>query len=303
MDWFRHYHGCAFDPKWRTVARRARSSVPMVVFVWDTLMEFASANADRGSVEGWSAEVVADHVMGDADEIQRIRDEMDGVGVVAGNVLKAWDKRQPADPTAAERMKRYRQRQKVGSDVPPPNGNGELHRNERNERNDEGRESNAHIQSRNPLHQNRTEQNRTESDTAPAGAYRWRGSIVKVNERHYAGWKSSYHAIDLDAHLQQLDDFLAGPEATAAQRKGWFHVVSGALRKRHEAALAAAEKAKPRPNPNDPLGHLSPWERTQLKHRAEEQVRAEGENPHTTEGMARVSHLVLESASAQRRTA
>ena len=300
MDWFRHYHGCAFDPKWRTVARRARSSVPMVVFVWDTLMEFASSSQDRGSVEGWSAEVVADHVMGDVDEIQRIRDEMEGAGVIAGNVLKAWEKRQPADPTAAERMKRYRQRQKAESDAPPPNGNGRLHRNERNAA---APESNGQPAERNPLHQNRTEQNRTESDTAPAGAYRWRGRIIKLGEAHYDGWKRSYHAIDLDAQLQQLDDFLAGNAATDRQRKDWFNVVSGSLRKRHEAALAAAEKAKPRPDPNDPHGHLSPWQRTKLKLAAEETAKAEGLNPWSPEGEARVRQIIRESADAQRRSA
>ena len=300
MDWFRHYHGCAFDPKWRTVARRARSSVPMVVFVWDTLMEFASASQDRGSVEGWSAEVVADHVMGDVDEIQRIRDEMEGAGVIAGNVLKAWEKRQPADPTAAERMKRYRQRQKAESDAPPPNGNGRLHRNERNA---EAPEGNGKSVERNQLHQNRTEQNRTESDTAPAGAYRWRGRIIRLGEVHYDCWKRSYHAIDLDAHLQQLDDFLAGTEATAAQRKGWFHVVSGSLRKRHEAALATANKAKPPPNPNDTFAGLTAWQRTKLKTAAEATVKADGENPWSPEGEARVRQIMREGADAQRRSA
>jgi len=59
----------------------------------------------------------------------------------------------------------------------------------------------------------------------------------------------------------------------------------------------------PRANGTDPLGHLSPWEQSQLKLRAEEEVRAEGLCPHDGDGMQRVGVLMLEAASAQRRSA
>lgn len=113
MDWFRHYHGCAFDPKWRTIARRTGQTIERVTFVWDTLMEYASGNnRDRGSVHGWSAEIVADHLMCEVQAIERVRDEIERMGCIEDGRLAAWERRQPADPTAAERMRRYRERQK-----------------------------------------------------------------------------------------------------------------------------------------------------------------------------------------------
>lgn len=155
MDWFRHYHGCAFDPKWRTVARRARASIERVNFVWDSLMEHASSNDDRGSVAGWSAELVADHLMCEADEIAAIRREFDEIGVIADGRLAAWGKRQPSDSTAAERMRRLRERQKAVAPAADAIANGVTPRAERN----------GAPQKRNALHQNRTEQSRADSET------------------------------------------------------------------------------------------------------------------------------------------
>jgi hypothetical protein len=67
-----------------------------------------------------------------------------------------------------------------------------------------------------------------------------------------------------------------------------------------------ADRTLPQPpnaNGVDPLGHLSPWEQSQLKLRAEEQVRVEGLCPYDGDGMQRVRALMLEAADAQRRSA
>lgn len=312
MDWFRHYHGCAFDPKWRTVARRARSSIAVVVFTWDTLMEAASANGDdRGSINGWSVDVVADHLMCDAEEIQRVLDELVALGVIeAGGRLRSWDKRQPSDPTAADRMRRYRARMKAARND-PPKGNGEA-TSDRNDRN-------ADPPNRNVTR--RTEQNRTEKSrvgkNAGAGPgvgaratpdespqlepsteptpYRFQGNIIKLSQTDFERWSASFGALDLAANLEQLDSWLSSPKASPKQRAEWFQLTAGCLCKRHQVALKTPKTADAGPRRQTiAIGKHEERQRRQL---AEDRVRAEGLHPLTSEGRARCVQLMQEQAA------
>jgi hypothetical protein len=93
---------------------------------------------------------------------------------------------------------------------------------------------------------------------SPAGAgtvaYRWSGKIVHLNELDFARWAEAFHTLDLQAHLLTIDEWLAGSEATDAKRKGWFHLVGNALRKRHEEALAVRRLAESRPRVREGVG-------------------------------------------------
>lgn len=99
------------------------------------------------------------------------------------------------------------------------------------------------------------EEERKEGGDAPAGAdpneIVFQGDVVRINRRDFNRWKASYPAIaDLISELQGLDDWLrTQPEP---ERKRWFHMVSGALRKKHQAAAAEAASAAVRPR-RDPL--------------------------------------------------
>lgn len=263
MDWFRHYHGCSTDPKWRTVARRTGQSIERVVWVWDNLMEYASDNEDdRGSVEGWDAEVAADHLMCEVDAIEKIRAEFDRLGVVFEGRLSAWERRQPADPTAAERMRRYRERKRTQANEEPAVTSPEspeappvtaepTPRDDTvivtpdNARNDERNDRNAERNPCNELHQRRTDKNREDKnlDTAPAKAdarrYSWAGDVIRLNERDLGQWRKAFRAIDLEANLTDIDAWLAN-KASAEDRKNWFHIVPAILRKRHEKTRAEA---------------------------------------------------------------
>jgi hypothetical protein len=82
--------------------------------------------------------------------------------------------------------------------------------------------------------------------------YAFAAEIVRVNDADLATWRRAYWAIpDIEAELWRLDSWLV-QEATPAQRKKWFQLVSGALAKKHQEwvakrkeAQAAAEAAKP----------------------------------------------------------
>jgi uncharacterized protein YdaU (DUF1376 family) len=91
----------------------------------------------------------------------------------------------------------------------------------------------------------------TESDTSappsPVGAgaapskssrYRWEGRIIRLNDRDFTRWAASFKHLCLEAELESLDAWLVSPEATEKHRKGWLHVVAGALKNRNDAAKA-----------------------------------------------------------------
>lgn len=58
-QWFRSYRGTPIDPKWIVVARRSDTEPGFVVGIWFYLLDFASRNAPRGSIDGLDSEVLA----------------------------------------------------------------------------------------------------------------------------------------------------------------------------------------------------------------------------------------------------
>ena len=95
-----------------------------------------------------------------------------------------------------------------------------------------------------PLPLPRTEEQRSsseESSPLPHGALAFSGRTIRLNQRDFREWEQRYSAIpDLRAELGALDDWLRGQGDE--KRKNWFHVVSGALSKKHQKALAEARK-------------------------------------------------------------
>lgn len=116
--------------------------------------------------------------------------------------------------------------------------------------------------------------------------------------------------LELDDELRELArKHGKDPEAEIDKFRDWvrakgkrFDDYRAALRNWLRQTFGQAPPTQaPRPiNGNDPFFGLSKWEQRQLRERAEEQVRAEGESPHTAEGMARVGRLMREGADAQR---
>lgn len=67
------------------------------------------------------------------------------------------------------------------------------------------------------------------------------GRVIRLNKRDFEEWQNRYSAIaDLRAELGALDDWLRGQRGNIQDR--WFHVVSAALSKKHQAQLIEARK-------------------------------------------------------------
>lgn len=111
-DWFRSWHGAPTDPKWRTVARRAGVRPGDVAAVAWVLFDRASQAPDRGSIAGYDAEVIADALGYEPDEVQAIISAMEGKGVIVNGRLAAWDKYQPKrereQDDSADRVREHR---------------------------------------------------------------------------------------------------------------------------------------------------------------------------------------------------
>lgn len=90
----------------------------------------------------------------------------------------------------------------------------------------------------------------TEEDKSSSGQqadFAFTGTTIRLNRRDLNKWVEAYHALpDLRAELNALDDWLQGPGA--GKRGNWFHVVSGALSRKHQEILKSNKEgagAKP----------------------------------------------------------
>lgn len=127
-NWFRSWHGAPTDPKWRTVAKRAGVRPGDVAAVVWVLFDRASQAKDRGSIEGYDAEVIADALGYDPEHITGIVSALHDKGVLVNSVFSGWEKYQPKrEDGSTERTREWRERKRDNS--------GKLGKAEQNQQN------------------------------------------------------------------------------------------------------------------------------------------------------------------------
>lgn len=71
-------------------------------------------------------------------------------------------------------------------------------------------------------------------------SYAFFGRTIRLNANDLERWRKRYHRVqDIEAELGALDDWLSGQDEKA--RKGWFHIASGSLNKKHQAAARESD--------------------------------------------------------------
>ena len=112
MDWFRAHHGITSDTKWAVIARKSGQCIGTVVSVWIAILDHASQNEDRGSLYGFDAETI-DALYGYDDGVTAsIITALETKGVIFGNRIVNWEKRQPErEDNSSERVRRFREKQ------------------------------------------------------------------------------------------------------------------------------------------------------------------------------------------------
>ena len=115
MDWFRAHHGITSDSKWPIIAKISGQKIGDVVAVWIALLEHASQSDDRGHILGFDTETI-DVLYGYEDgTTESIVNALKKKGMIFDDWITNWGKRQPdreRDDDSAERVKRFRERQK-----------------------------------------------------------------------------------------------------------------------------------------------------------------------------------------------
>ena len=117
MDWWRAYHGLPHDPKLALVALVTPCNARRgeVLEVWVALLDYASQNTPRGSIEGIDLEQIAWSLQMEIERVNAIMESLRKKRMISGKLLSAWDKRQPKrerDDDSRERVRAYRERQK-----------------------------------------------------------------------------------------------------------------------------------------------------------------------------------------------
>lgn len=115
-EWFRSWHGAPTDPKWRTVAKRAGVRPGDVAAVVWLLLDRASQADERGSIEGYDAEVLADALGYEPSDVIGIIAALHDKGVLVNSVFSGWEKYQPKrEDSSAERTREWRNRRGANS--------------------------------------------------------------------------------------------------------------------------------------------------------------------------------------------
>lgn len=144
MDWFRSHHGAPTDAKFPMLAKRAGVAVHEVAFVWWALLDFASQNDPRGSIQGFDPEALACFSGLDESKIKAIEGVCREKGMIdQADMLSAWQRRQPKrEDDSSDRVRAFRERKKVetqgNADVTQRNGRTEQSRTEQNRHEEDG---------------------------------------------------------------------------------------------------------------------------------------------------------------------
>lgn len=119
FEWFRSWHGAPTDSKFRVIAKRAGVAPGVVSAVYWALLDYASQNEPRGSVEGFDTETYAEWAGWEESDVLAILDAFTGKQAIIDGRIVAWEKRQPKreDPTGAERQARHRDAQRNASNT------------------------------------------------------------------------------------------------------------------------------------------------------------------------------------------
>lgn len=127
MRWYRRYHDALFDPRLRSIARRAGVTIERAGFVYEAMYRHASLKpvVERGSVAGFDNDEVADHLMCPVEEVDAVVAELRKAGMVAEGRIAAWEVEQRPSDTSAARTQEYRDRQRQAALALAGGGNGQ----------------------------------------------------------------------------------------------------------------------------------------------------------------------------------
>lgn len=110
--WWRSWHGAPTDNKWLLIANRAKVKTGIVIAIAWAMLDYASQQPARGSVEGFDAEVFSIYSGFDEGEIRAVITALQDKGMIANNRWTSWEKRQPKSEAAIQKVIDWRDKKK-----------------------------------------------------------------------------------------------------------------------------------------------------------------------------------------------
>lgn len=93
--WFKAFHGMAYDIQWKVIADALRTQPDKVFCIWFTLLDYASTNIDRGSIEGFDVAVCKAAFGYKTSLVERVIDEFTLRGLLTDdNRIADWESMQ-----------------------------------------------------------------------------------------------------------------------------------------------------------------------------------------------------------------
>lgn len=103
MAWFCLHDGTVSDPKWIVIARRSGQPKAVVLSIWIALLEHANQQDNRGSLQGLDCEVLDALFDLEPGASEAVLLAMADKGLIAGDMIANWEKRQFKPECRAER--------------------------------------------------------------------------------------------------------------------------------------------------------------------------------------------------------
>ena len=108
--WWRSWHGAPTDLKWALIAKKAGVKTCEVISLAWALMDFASQNEKRGSINGFDVETFSMYSGIEEESINSIITQMADKGIIVDSKFAKWEKRQPKSESEVSRVQEYRRK-------------------------------------------------------------------------------------------------------------------------------------------------------------------------------------------------
>lgn len=110
FQWWRSWHDAPMDHKWAVIAARSGVKTGIVSAIAWALMDYASQQVERGTVEGFDTEMYAIYSGFDEVEIAAVIQAMTDKGIIDDGKLVNWKKRQPErEDNSTARVTKHRE--------------------------------------------------------------------------------------------------------------------------------------------------------------------------------------------------
>jgi hypothetical protein len=114
-DWWRCWHGAPTDAKFTFVAELVGDDISPAEIAWlfSHLIDHASQADDRGSIAGFNTRLAVSYLRKKPDRVDAMIAALREYGLITGDRLTAWEKRQPArerdvEDDSKERTRKWR---------------------------------------------------------------------------------------------------------------------------------------------------------------------------------------------------